>query len=241
MRIRTEINPEAGKRLKEKREAANYSQTRLAKEADCTVQLISGIENGKRPLTPIMANVFAEILSTDECYLMGIHDYQLMEILPLLSAKSAYGVLHLLPEMCLSISGIQILSIQNPYIEVSTKELNKILGAYVCNCFLDDFFNHEISDDILNALETASTILESTTLTILYFNPYMNVEKTGEVSIKAILLADYISDIYRYIHIMSEHLLLKAGPHQMTHKDIERFQEEFPDLISKIRQHNSEK
>ena len=108
MKNRTNINPESGKRLRAAREKENYSQTKLANEANCTVQLISGIENGKRPLTPNMAHTFAEILCTDEAYLMCEKDYQLMEILPIIQTASLIGQFETLPQICLNMCGIKI-------------------------------------------------------------------------------------------------------------------------------------
>ncbi len=62
MKKKVIIKPESGKRLREARIKQNYSQARLAKEAECCYQWISKIENGNKALSDSLAQRFAKIL-----------------------------------------------------------------------------------------------------------------------------------------------------------------------------------
>ncbi|MGN0323618.1 MAG: helix-turn-helix domain-containing protein [Oliverpabstia sp.] len=80
-----EINVECGKRLKRARMENGYSQVDFAEITHYSKQTICYIENGKRPLCPDAAQLFAKKLGVREEYLLCEDDFKTVD--DLLSVK----------------------------------------------------------------------------------------------------------------------------------------------------------
>ena len=74
-----EINVECGKRLKRARMENGYSQVDFAEITHYSKQTICYIENGKRPLCPDAAQLFAKKLGVREEYLLCKDDFKTIE------------------------------------------------------------------------------------------------------------------------------------------------------------------
>lgn len=215
----------------------------LASKAGCTVQLISGIENGKKPLTKSMAHTFSEILSTDEDYLMCITDYQLMDVLPHMVVASMMSQIDQLPELCLLMCGIKILSVKTTIPELTeytSKDVIKFIASYASHSFLESLYgNYSDESEETNSYYAICEFLDSIDITCFYFNPFLATEKSGEVTINAMIIADYVADVTRYIRMRSEHMILHSKcDYKMA--DLTKFKDEHPDLFEHIKKPDKE-
>lgn len=74
--IKSELNPECGKRLKQCLEEKAKSQAELATDTGFTQQYISNIVVGKKPMTITSAKLFSKALGVREDYLLCKDDYK---------------------------------------------------------------------------------------------------------------------------------------------------------------------
>ncbi len=65
------MDTSVGKRIKEKRDEASWSQTELAKRAGITPSALSQIESGERFPSTVVVHKLAKALSTSVDYLLG--------------------------------------------------------------------------------------------------------------------------------------------------------------------------
>lgn len=74
--IKSELNPECGKRLKECLEDRSMTQKQLADLTGFTPQYINNILSGRKPMTVKAANQFAKHLNVKEDYLLCVSEYK---------------------------------------------------------------------------------------------------------------------------------------------------------------------